>query len=564
MASPTNLTFPTVAYNSIILNWTPGLGSNNTLIIRKQGSIPTSRTDGTQVYLDNGNAFIDTGLTDNTNYCYALYGTDGTEYTEPLTGCQSTVILGSDCNSLKSLGNNTSGIYAIDPDGSGGNNPFNVYCDMSNDLGGWTDLPNRAYAWYRFENNLEDSGTGNNDASNFGTTFATGKYGSGLSLNSNLYAIAPITKELPVFTVSFWLYKNGTINGDYDSVMKSFSVGANTNSLGLYFSGGADGRMYSLSNNSWKHVVFSFDGSTMKMYIDNSLVASKSGTGTWNISQLDIGRAQWCPGGTCSWYYMNGILDDLRIYEYALSTEDISHLYNITNLGFKYDYDCKSVLANGHSTGSGVYQIDPDGPGGNSPTSAYCDMVTDGGGWTLITNYNSPGGQTPAMNYRTNTFPLLGSSNYVNEVGTSYWGHIALPLLQKMSFTSVRLWGKQSNISRVVSLKLSGATFINSFKTNTGYSNVPYTRLGDDTSLFGTYGIGFGQYSQHWIDFGKCDGVNYCLSFRFNDVGVYYPSWGGYYYDLGVDSHCGWNSSACGSEAASCNCFSSIHRIYVR
>ncbi|BFT94552.1 hypothetical protein MNSC_05600 [Minisyncoccus archaeophilus] len=90
MATPTNLSFPTVAYNSIILNWTPGTGSTNTLIVRKQGSIPTSRTDGTTIYEDNGNAFIDTGLTDNTEYCYALYATDGTEYTEALTGCQST------------------------------------------------------------------------------------------------------------------------------------------------------------------------------------------------------------------------------------------------------------------------------------------------------------------------------------------------------------------------------------------------------------------------------------------------------------------------------------------
>ena len=90
MATPTNLSFPTVAYNSIILNWTPGTGSTNTLIVRKQGSIPTSRTDGTTIYEDNGNAFIDTGLTDNTEYCYALYATDGTEYTEALTGCQTT------------------------------------------------------------------------------------------------------------------------------------------------------------------------------------------------------------------------------------------------------------------------------------------------------------------------------------------------------------------------------------------------------------------------------------------------------------------------------------------
>jgi hypothetical protein len=94
MAAPTSLTFPTVAYNSIILNWTPGLGSTDTLIIRKQGSIPTNKEDGTEVYLDNGNAFIDTGLTTDTQYCYALYGTDGTEYTESIAGCTSTITTG--------------------------------------------------------------------------------------------------------------------------------------------------------------------------------------------------------------------------------------------------------------------------------------------------------------------------------------------------------------------------------------------------------------------------------------------------------------------------------------
>ncbi|MDD4410061.1 MAG: DUF2341 domain-containing protein, partial [Candidatus Pacebacteria bacterium] len=90
MASPTDLTFPTVAYNSIILNWTPGTGSTKTYIVRKQGSIPANKDDGTVIYNDSGNAFIDTGLTDNTQYCYALYGTDDTEYTEPITGCQTT------------------------------------------------------------------------------------------------------------------------------------------------------------------------------------------------------------------------------------------------------------------------------------------------------------------------------------------------------------------------------------------------------------------------------------------------------------------------------------------
>lgn len=59
--------------NQIDVSWTAGAGATKTMVRRKVGSYPTSRSDGDQAYFDIGNSFSDLGLTPGTHYFYRAW-----------------------------------------------------------------------------------------------------------------------------------------------------------------------------------------------------------------------------------------------------------------------------------------------------------------------------------------------------------------------------------------------------------------------------------------------------------------------------------------------------------
>ncbi len=189
------------------------------------------------------------------------------------------------------------------------------------------------------------SGNNNTASLNTATWTPQGKYGGGLSFNGAAIVSVADAASLDLttgVTMEAWAFPAVTGGGEYATLlMKQNSSGALPTHVyalhgrayvsdtgprlpGLRINTGTSFPVVSggslLAANTWTHVAATWDGSVMRVYLNGIQVASRAAIGSLvnSSGQLSIGGHRFL-----SSEYFNGILDEIRIYNRALSPSEI-------------------------------------------------------------------------------------------------------------------------------------------------------------------------------------------------------------------------------------------------
>ena len=76
--------------------------------------------------------------------------------------------------------------------------------------------------------------------------------------------------------------------------------------------------------NQWAYLVMTYDGANTRLYINGQATAVSPNTGAIANALYPIYIGSWL--GTTDWF--NGLIDDVRVYNRALSAAEIQALYN--------------------------------------------------------------------------------------------------------------------------------------------------------------------------------------------------------------------------------------------
>lgn len=261
-----------------------------------------------------------------------VYTLDGGIISTTETGFSATGSVAASGNVVFSgLTPNTTYTYRIEATNSNGTS-YSSYLTLTTNA----IVVNQLIAEYTFDNTYNNSNGNTPFASNAGTSFTTDRHENTTgAININNTGSNATIAGLPYGnsnrTISVW----AKTNQQNTQINYIFHYGNASDGNGLafrpaetlYFANGANNLNLADSNTNatWVHYVCTYDGTTAKVYKNGMLFSY--GAKTFNtVNNLDIFKLGTAETGATS--YFNGAIDDLKIYNYALSQTEVNNLFN--------------------------------------------------------------------------------------------------------------------------------------------------------------------------------------------------------------------------------------------
>jgi hypothetical protein len=276
------------------------------------------------------------------------------------------------------------------------------------------DLDSSLVSWWRMEGNVSDSIASNNGTGYGGISYSDGKFGKAMVFNGtdgyiSYGDVAGRSGTLP-YTISVWIKLAGTPSDAY-SIIARENGSDNTREyllyvdtdrsihLQRYIQGGGSKLDVGTGIKSigiWYHIVATYDGNNAVIYANGI----PEGTGASSVSipatnNLSVGSFI---GGT-NQFFFNGSIDDVMIYNRALTADEVTALYNGTAISHT------STL----SAGSHTYKVYAEDLAGNLNSMLANTFTVD-------TTAPTTSITTPADNSSSNssTVALSGASADTN------------------------------------------------------------------------------------------------------------------------------------------------------
>jgi len=313
-------------------------------------------------------------------------------------------------------------------------------------------------ASYGFADVLDGSGLGNHGRAK-GLTPTTDRHGKGKSamafeeVGSTFTASNAAYLNSDYVTVSFWVKINQLpAQGEYFLVshggwQERFKISLPSHGKPVWTTNASSGisdmdsgDANTLVPGKWTHVAMVHDGTQDKIYFNGQVVATKNVTGTLNNTQYPLGVGyNPIDGGN----FLDGVIDELQIFNYAVSDGDIAALYAEQS---QSPLLAETLVANytfsGNATDATPFGNDADGSGATSTADrhgyASNAMLLDG--TAGITADNSAAYQsehtTIAFWVKMDELPASGEVFLLSHGGWQERWKISLPGHGKPVFTT--------------------------------------------------------------------------------------------------------------------------------